>query len=184
MARVNDVGDVVLDDIRQLRALADPDRLALFTHLQRNGPDGVDELAGTLGRDRSAVSAGLERLAGAGLVRLDGDRWQAVGRGLLLQLPEGDPEAVAAARELSSVMLLATEHLPRQWVTEAEPRLDDTWAGAAGLFNARVDLTPDELSLVQVELERVLKPYLNRPDADTPDSARRVRLLAYFLPEA
>ena len=180
--KVNDVGDVVLEDAAQLRALADQDRLAVFTRLQRHGPADVAELATGRDRDSDAVTAALETLAEAGLVEAADGQWRAPGRGLLLRLPDGDPEAARAARQLSGVMLLAVEHLPRQWVEEVEPRLDDAWAGAAGLFNAGVALTSDELNRVQEELEELLLPYLNRSEADRPEAARQVRILAYFLP--
>ena len=94
------------------------------------------------------------------------------------------PEAARAARQLSGVMLLGVAHLPRRWVDEVEPRLDDAWAGAAGLFNAGVALTSDELNGVQEQLEEVLLPYLNRAEADRPAAARQVRVLAYVLPDA
>ena len=70
--------------------------------------------------------------------------------------------------------MLAVAGLPRQWVEEVEPQLDDAWAGAAGLFNAGVALTSDELNRVQEELEELLLPYLNRSEADRPEAARRV----------
>jgi DNA-binding transcriptional ArsR family regulator len=180
---VTDVGDVVLEDVDQLQALAHPDRLAVFTTLQRQGPATATDLVAALGLGRDAVLESLERLAEAGLVARDAGRWRAPGRGLFLQLPDHDPAAVEAARRLSTVMLLAVEHLPRQWVDEIEPHLDDAWAGAAGLFNARLALTSDELNEVQESLERVLEPYLNRDAASRPESVRQVRLLAYFLPE-
>ena len=180
---VNDVGDVVLEDADQLRALADQDRLAVFTGLQRHGPDDEAGLATRLGLGGDAVAAALDRLSEAGLVDQRDGRWRAPGRGLFLQLPDGDPEAARAARELSGVMLLAVEHLPRQWVEEVEPVLDDAWAGAAGLFNARMALTAEELVHVQEELEELLLPYLNRSEPDRPDATRQVRLMAYFLPE-
>ena len=170
--RVNDVGDVVLEHVDQLRALADPERLALFTRLQRLGPQPGAELD----------PAALDQLATAGLVRQEGEQWAAIGRGLFLQLPEGDPDAARAARDLSGVMLLAVEELPRQWVEQTEPRLDDSWAGAAGLLNAGIALTVEELTKVQEDLEVLLMPYLNREEP--PAEARKVRLLAYFLPEA
>jgi hypothetical protein len=180
---VNEVGDVVLENVDQLQALADRDRLAVFTTLQREGPAAVTDLATALGLAPDSIVAGLEHLAKAGLVVGDGGLWRAPGRGLFLQLPENDPDAVAAARRLGGVMLLAVEHLPRQWVEQVEPGLDDAWAGAAGLFNARLALTSDELNDVQQTLERVLEPYLNRGATDRPDGVRQVRLLAYFLPE-
>ena len=180
--KVNDVGDVVLDDARQLRALADADRLAVFTRLQRHGPADVAELASGLDRDHGVVTAALGELAAAGLVDASDETWRAPGRGLFLQLPEGDPEAARAARDLSGVMLLAVAHLPHEWVEQVEPGLDDAWAGAAGLFNAGVALTSDELNRVQEDLEVLLMPYLNRSESDRPADARQVRILAYFLP--
>jgi hypothetical protein len=65
-----------------------------------------------------------------------------------------------------------------------EPGLDVAWARAAGLFNAGVRLTADELRRVQEDLEALLAPYLTRSADDAPADARRVRLLAYFLPDA
>ncbi len=166
--QVNEVGDVVLDDARQLRALADQVALAAFTWLQRHGPATAGQVATELDSVEEEVRSRLEELEAAGLAQRDQDLWRCPGRGLFLQLPEDDPEAAAAARTLSSVMLLAVEHLPREWVATTEPLLDDAWAGSAGLFNAGVTLTAAELDDVQVELERVLMPYLNRAADDVP----------------
>jgi hypothetical protein len=57
--------------------------------------------------------------------------------------------------------------------------LTPEWARAAGLFNARLTMTADELREVQERLEELLEPYLTR---DAPPGAE-VRVLAYFLPE-
>jgi hypothetical protein len=181
--RLNDVGDVVLENSDQLRALADSVSLAAFTWLQKHGPASLDVLVAELSVSDGSMPDRLAKLASAGLARHDSGLWSAPGHGLFLQLRDGDEDAVAAARDLSSVMLLAVEHLPREWVENVEPGLDARWAGAAGLFNAGVRLTAAELDDVQVELERVLEPYLNRAADDVPADARRVRLLAYFLPD-
>lgn len=58
-----------------------------------------------------------------------------------------------------------------------------TWARAAGLFNARVELAPDELRRLQQDLERLVEPFINRPADDRPVDAAPVRITAYFLPE-
>jgi hypothetical protein len=81
-------------------------------------------------------------------------------------------------------MLLRYVDLPRRWVAEDEPRLALDWARAAGLFNARVTLTPDELRGLQEGLERLLEPLLTREPADRPAEASQVRILGYFMPEA
>jgi DNA-binding transcriptional ArsR family regulator len=180
--QLNAVGDVILNDARQLTALADPGRLSGFEWLQRHGPATIDEVGAALGTTPEAAAASLAVLEGAGLVHQAGEAWEAHGRGLFLQLPDDDPEAVAAARALSNVMLLAVEDLPRRWVADAEPRLEAEWAGAAGLFNANPVVTADELARIQEELEDLLEPFLNRSPSDAPADARKVRLLAYFLP--
>ena len=69
-------------------------------------------------------------------------------------------------------------------MSHIEPRLDVTWARAAGLFNARTELTPDELRRLQEDLERLLQPFTSRPAEDRPADAAPVRITAYFLPEA
>lgn len=81
-------------------------------------------------------------------------------------------------------MLLQYIDVPSHWVAEDEPRLDVHWARAAGLLNARPALTADELRAVQQRLEELLAPYLTRAAEDVPAEARRVRVLAYFLPGA
>ncbi len=182
--RLNAVGDVILDDVRQLEALADPERLAVFERLQRHGPATTDELAEAMGRDPAAVTASLASLESAGLVRRVSGGWQAPGRGLFLQLPEGDPEAEAAARSLGNVMLLGAADVPARWVADVEPHLDSEWAGAAGLFGASPMITASELTGIQEALEELLEPYLNRGSSDVPAGARKVRLQAFFLPSA
>jgi DNA-binding transcriptional ArsR family regulator len=184
VARLNDVGDVVLEEARQLRALADPGRLAVFDWLQKHGPSAGADVAAGLGLDGASVTEALTELDAAGLVTGHAGRWEAAGRGLFLQLPEDDAEALAAARQLSNLMLLAVEDLPREWVAEVEPGLEPAWARAAGFFNAGVVLSTGELTHVQEELERVLEPFLNRRREDAPSDARKVRVLGYFLPGA
>lgn len=166
--RLNEVGDLVLEDPEALRAIADPQRLDLIDRVRRGEP--VDD--GDLPH--------LEELERLGFVTKDGDRWSAVGKGIYFEIPE-EPAAQAAARELTKVMLLREADRPRRWVEEAEPTLTVEWARSAGMFNARVWLTADELRDLQDELERVLAPYTTR--AEAPDDAAAVRVLAYFLPE-
>jgi hypothetical protein len=81
-------------------------------------------------------------------------------------------------------MMLNFVDLPRRWVADDEPRLNLDWARASGLFNARLTVTPDELRNLQEGLERLVEPLITREADDVPDDAGRVRILAYFLPEA
>jgi DNA-binding transcriptional ArsR family regulator len=182
MPDVNAVGDLVLTDPEAMRALADPIRLALHDRLRRRGPTTAAELAAHVDATEPAVEEHLRELEAVGLVT-SGERWEAVGKGFVFEIPD-EPEGQAAARELSRVMVLQYVDLPRRWVAEDEPRLELEWARAAGLFNARVTLTPDELRGVQEGLERLLEPFLTRDAAGEPADASPVRILGYFLPEA
>lgn len=177
MTQVNSVGDLVLTDPQALRALADPVRLALLDRLRREGPATAAELGG------ADTKVHLEELEQFGLVTRRAGRWEAVAKGFVFEIPD-DSEGQAAARKLSSVMMLNYVDLPRRWVADEEPRLQLDWARAAGLFNARLTVTPDELRDLQEGLERLVEPLITREADDVPGDAGRVRILAYFLPEA
>jgi hypothetical protein len=109
--------------------------------------------------------------------------WTTSVKGIYFEIPD-EPEGQRAARELSNVMLAKYADLPTAWVREKEPKLELEWARAAGLFNARIDLTAEELRGIQADLERLLQPFTTRSSEDAPAGAAAVRILAYFLPEA
>jgi Helix-turn-helix domain len=182
MPELNAVGDLVLTDPGAMRALADPVRLELHDHLRRHGPATAAELASHVDATEQAIEEHLGALEAFGLVT-HGDRWAAVGKGFVFEIP-GEPEGQAAARQLSRVMLLQYVDLPRDWVADDEPRLGPEWARAAGVLNAGVTVTPDELRGLQEGLERLLEPFLTREPAEAPAEAGRVRILGYFLPGA
>jgi predicted transcriptional regulator len=185
-ARLNAVGDLVLTDSNELRALADPQRLALFDLVRREGPATSSTLARRLDRDAAWIDENLGALEGLGLVESDAGagevRWSAAVRGIYFEIPN-DPEGEAAARALSGVMMAKYADLPAAWVRDQEPQLDVEWARAAGLFNARIDLTPAELQTIQEGLERLLEPFTTRSSAEIPSAAAPVRILAFFMPE-
>jgi len=182
-SRLNAVGDLVLTEVQELRALADPVRLDLFDLVRREGPLAVEDVCGRLGLAADAASSDLRQLGDAGLIDRDAaGRWSTEARGIYFEIPD-EPEAQRAARELSNTMLVKYGSLPAEWVRRVEPQLDVTWARAAGLFNARIELAPDELRRLQEDLERLLEPFTNRSADDRPDDASPVRITAYFLPE-
>jgi len=179
--RVNAVGDLELTDPAAMRALAEHTRLALYDRVRR-GPATAAALAAALGEPESVVQAHLSELESFGLVSQDADEWSSPARGFVVEIPD-DPEGQAAARKLTTVMMVSYNDLPSRWVDESEPRLGLEWARAAGLFNARVTLTTDELRSVQDGLERLLEPFLTREAGAALPEARDVRILSYFLPE-
>lgn len=182
-SRLNAVDDLVLTQLDELRALADPVRLDLFDLVRREGPLAGADAANRLGLSSDLAAGHLHELAAAGLIEQDAaGAWSTEARGIYFEIPD-EPEAQRAARELSNTMLVKYESLPSDWARQIEPQLDVTWARAAGLFNALVELTPDELRRLQGDLERLLEPLTNRPAEARPAEAAPVRITAYFLPE-
>jgi DNA-binding transcriptional ArsR family regulator len=182
-SRLNDVGDLVVTEVDELRAFADPERLDLFDLVQREGPLTTEEACARLSLPTDAASSQLRKLADAGLIDQDATgRWSTEARGIYFEIPD-EPEAQRAARDLSNTMLSKYASLPSEWVRQVEPLLDVTWARAAGLFNTRVVLAPDELRRLQEDLERLLEPFTNRAANDRPADASPVRITAYFMPE-
>jgi DNA-binding transcriptional ArsR family regulator len=180
---MNAVGDIVLTEVKALRALADPARLDLFDLVRRDGPIAVEDVCARLGLAATPAENQLRQLAEAGLIEQDrAGRWSTEARGIYFEIPD-EPQAQRAARELSNAMLVRYASIPSEWVHGIEPSLDVTWARATGLFNARVELTPDELRRLQNDLEQLLEPFTNRSVSDRPADAAPVRILAYFLPE-
>lgn len=182
-SRLNPVGDLVLTEVDEFLALADPVRLDLFDLVRREGPLAADDACDRLGLNADTASSHLRTLADAGLI--DGDaagEWSTEARGIYFEIPD-EPEAQRAARQLSNTMLVKYASPAADWVREVEPHLDVSWARAAGLFNARPELTPDEVRSLQEALEGLLEPYINRPAGDRPPDAAPVRITAYFLPE-
>jgi Helix-turn-helix domain len=187
-ARLNAVGDLVLTDPGALRALADPLRLTLFDLVRREGPATSRTLAQRVDRDEASIDEHLRELEShdfiEGSAGADGQmRWTAAVKGIYFEIPE-EQEGRLAARQLSNVMLAKYADLPVSWVRDEEPTLDLDWARAAGLFNARVELTPDELRAIQNGLERLLEPFTTRSTDDMPAGVAPVRVLAFFMPEA
>ncbi|MDX6369132.1 MAG: hypothetical protein QOG93_634 [Gaiellaceae bacterium] len=180
--QVNEVGDLVLTDPQAMRALAVPGAMALLDRLRRVGPACAAELSPHDGETPAELDERLQQLAPFGFVERTDDRWRAVGRGVYFEIPE-DPEGQAAARALSNTMFLSVADLPGRWLEDTEPGLDVRWLRAAGLFNARVRVTPEELQHLQEGLEALLAPFTSRDEADVPSEAGQVRVLAYFMPE-
>jgi DNA-binding transcriptional ArsR family regulator len=179
--------DLVISDPEVLRAVAEPTRYALLTRLQRHGAATAAELAVHVGATEAVVRDHLELLAGHGVIRPvqrihRPDAWEAVARGLLVELPD-DAEGQAAARLLTTRMFVEAAAMPASWWGDDEPRLPLDWRQVAGLINARLWMTPEELRTLNDTIEELTAPYASRTEADRPDGARRVRVQCYLMPE-
>jgi DNA-binding transcriptional ArsR family regulator len=164
-------------------ALAAPGRLRIFDTLRREGPLTPAALSAALDEAVSTVEAALEEFEECGLAFAEDGEWRAAGRGFVFELPD-DPKELEAARQLANTVLRQNIDLPRRWLEDDEPRLPVDWLRASGALNARMALTPDELREFQEGIELLIEPYGARKEADAPEGAAPVRILAYFMPEA
>jgi DNA-binding transcriptional ArsR family regulator len=188
MAQTNQHGDLVLAETDVLRLVADPTRYAILTELQRRGATSVAQLALRVEASPPDVEHDLQALAEHGLVRPVPDpdggraRWEALGRGLLVEASP-DPEGQAAARLVATRMFLEAAAMPPTWWADAEPRLPLDWQRAGGLVNAGLWLTADELRSVYERIEELTLPFATRSATAAPEGARRVRIQCYLMPE-
>ena len=105
MAAKNPHGDLVLTDPAVVRLVAEPTSYAVLTRLQRHGAATAGVLARDLDTAQTAVEGTLAALAERALVRPVGEAWEALGTGLLVEMPE-DAEGQDAARLLTARMFL------------------------------------------------------------------------------
>ena len=193
MSLTNPLGDLAITEPQAMRALAHPVRLAVLSHLQRNGPATATELAPHVGATPSVTSWHLRHLARFGLVvdadpaEVPGDRrqrwWKAAARGFRVELGEGE-EAETAARVLADRLEETARRQLDTWLAETEPRLEHEWRRISGISNTNVRLTPAELESLEDGIDELLGPYVTRADDAVPAEARPVRILRHFLPEA
>jgi hypothetical protein len=189
VAGQNPHGDLVLTDPTVIRLVAEPTSYALLTRLQRRGKATVAVLASDLDVAQATVEGRLEALAEHGLVRpaagpsgAAGGAWEAAGTGLLVELPD-DADGQEAVRVLTTRMFVEAAALPAAWWDGDEPRLPSDWRQVAGLINARLWMTRDELRTLNDRIEELTAPYAKRSEADAPTDARRVRVQCYLMPE-
>jgi hypothetical protein len=175
-------GDLVLTDLGAIRLVAEPTGSAVLTRHPRRGRATVGELARDLDLEPAPVEDALERLARHELVRPAGDAWEALGTGLLVELPD-DPDAQEATRLLTARMFLEAAARPEAWWTNDEPRLPTDWRQVGGLINAGLWLTTDELQALNDRIEELTAPYAKRTEPEAPADARRVRVQCYLMPE-
>lgn len=188
MEQVNLYGDVELD-ARGMRALAHPSRLAILRQLQVSGPDTATGLSGPVGISPSVASWHLRHLAEHGLVK-DSDRqgpgrqrwWEAVN-GFRFAVVDDDSASAAAA--LTSVLEQLDGDVTGRWRVEVEPHLDATWRRLSGRASTGIEVTPAEMELIEVGIERLLAPYVLRKDtarSEWPAGSRAVQILRYSMP--
>jgi DNA-binding transcriptional ArsR family regulator len=158
-------GEVSLDP-KNLKGLAHPLRLRLLGALREFGPATSSMLAARLGESSGATSYHLRQLAAFGFIEADPrpskkERWwRASHRSTHFDermIGDGQDTALLGAEFLKAI---AGAHARRMadWIGGL-PDTSGEWRYAGTLSDWGLSLSPDELRLLQAELESVMARY-------------------------
>jgi DNA-binding transcriptional ArsR family regulator len=169
-------------NVRGVRALAHPLRLALLDRLRFEGPATATQLAHRVGESSGATSYHLRLLAKYGYIeeaprRKGRERWWAY-RERKITLP-GDREG-RSDQELLAGLLSREAHALDSFLSQRSKASE--WDDAAFFQSRAFRLTPGELRELQRGIESLLAPLRRADAADAPEDARPVRLLAFGFP--
>jgi DNA-binding MarR family transcriptional regulator len=178
-------------DLRELRALAHPLRLALLDHLMSFGEQTAARCAAGVGSTTSNCSYHLRALGRAGFVERvessDGRErpWRATATGLSYGPAESErsPAAAEAARALDELSMARDEELTRQ-ARRRHAAQPEPWLSAEAFHDYALRVTAAELAQLTAEVDRLVRPYISMTRDAVPQDAEpaRVRLLAFRDP--
>ena len=178
-------------DLRDLRALAHPLRIALLDHLMSFGEQTAAQCAASVGSTTSNCSYHLRALGRAGFVERaeseDGRErpWRAAATGLSYGPAEADqsPAAARAALVADELSMAREEELSRQ-ARRRHAAQPQPWLTAETFHDYALRITAPELAQLTAEIDRLVRPYIamTRPTAPQDAEPARVRLLAFRDP--
>jgi DNA-binding transcriptional ArsR family regulator len=180
-----------VSDLRELRALAHPLRLALVDHLMSFGEQTAAQCAAAIGSTTSNCSYHLRALGRAGFVERtessDGRErpWRAVATGLTFG-PAGDGESAAvaeAALVLDELSLKREEELTRE-ARRRHNAQPNPWRSAEAFHEYGLSITAAELERLTHRIDELVRPFIamTRSGAPAGAEAARLRLLAFRDP--
>lgn len=176
-------------DSHALRVLAHPLRARLLSELRQNGAATATTLAERLVTNTGATSYHLRKLAEVGLVVETGEGrgkqrfWAAAqeSHGWTDAEVADDPDAVAASGWLR-------QHY-WSWVSEKVARWEDVrsnwpveWRDAAGMSDALLTMSADQLHELTTELQSVVLRHKQRALDAPAENGRQVTVLFYAMP--
>ncbi|MGI5491863.1 ArsR/SmtB family transcription factor [Microtetraspora malaysiensis] len=180
-------------DVRVLRALAHPARLAILSRLQTEGPATATECAEVAGLSPSACSYHLRQLAKHGLVadappRGDGRErvWRALQRGWGFQSSEDEaPDLVEAQNAVIHAVLAEANQRLGDYLAQSDHESLE-WRSSAWLTHTVLWVSAEELREIAERIDAVINPYraTERPAEDAPAGARLAELHLRMFPRA
>jgi DNA-binding transcriptional ArsR family regulator len=170
-----------------VKVLAHPLRSRLLTALRRGGPASATQLAAELSTNTGATSYHLRKLESVGLVADTGEGrgkerlWRATteSHGWSGSDFADDEDARTALGWLVRGYHRQFDEYYSHWldVADAWPA---AWQDAAGMSDAWVEVTPDQLVALRDEIEAVIARYRDVGAGDP--AARRVHLWRFAFP--
>jgi DNA-binding transcriptional ArsR family regulator len=152
-----------ITDVRTLRALAHPVRIALIEELTLNGPMTATEAAEGIGESPTTCSFHLRQLAKYGFVEEAGGGkgrsrpWKMTSVGMSLTSSPEDPEVQLATNAVAHMFRERQFARYQAWL-ETRHVFPPAWREAAPDSQLLFYLTADELAQLSEELDRLLLP--------------------------
>jgi DNA-binding transcriptional ArsR family regulator len=182
---------LTIRDVRVMRALAHPARIAILDHLSGDTEATATECAEVCGLSPSATSYHLRALAKMGLVQeapSRGDARERVWRRASAKIfvnPEtpGAKEALAATLDLVQTLISRDLQRARQWMERADETEPKEWSDAAGINRLTLVMTAAELADLQRSVTALMEPYIRSTREDPPEGARQVTALFQAVPD-
>jgi DNA-binding transcriptional ArsR family regulator len=176
-----------------LAAMSHPTRRRLLDVLAVVGPSMVSTMADRTGLAVGSVSHHLGVLAAAGLVteapELARDRrehwWRRATDGVQWSTRDFEGDAAASVVAEAAVSLNLEHHVEkvRAWRARAD-EASPAWLDAAFASDFWLELTPDELTRLSVELNELLVRWKDRPAPEGGDAREPVFVFAHGIPAA
>lgn len=173
-------------DNAKLKVLAHPLRSRLLGALRLGGPATATSLAAALDTNSGATSYHLRRLEGVGLVSDTGEGtgkqrlWAAAADVTHFDPSDfaGDEDAEAAYGWLERDWLRHFTEKFGRWL-DIRPAWPPAWGDAAGMNDAMVVVTADQLAAMHAEIAEVVERY-RRVGAGNPEAKRVAAYAAYY----
>lgn len=183
-------GRRVIDDVQAMRALAHPDRLSILLFLLSARSRTATECAVEIGISPSACSYHLRELERFGYTeRVESERdgrtrpWRAAAVGFSVGDDWSDPSPAArAARHAIGRAELVENHRLITRFLDAVDDLDARWQTAADFHNFELFVTPEELTELNDQIARLLRPYRAPTRVEPPEGADAVHVVYQAFP--
>ncbi|BBC96330.1 helix-turn-helix domain-containing protein [Streptomyces griseofuscus] len=175
-----------VDDPKVMRALAHPARLAIMARLTEVGPGTATECASATGLSPSATSWHLRALAESGLIEEaeHPDKrkhlWRA--RSSQLVVANSERDGGAASRDLLRQYLSRSDRQLEEWL-DAEAEQSAEWREALSIVNARVEVRPEELDELLLQVKALFQAYSDRARDGAEEGRRPVAVSLRAVPE-